>query len=310
MITSYQEWKQYLGAFASLYELCFHQPMDIEEVKWRYFQNPQKDVVACFAFDQGELVANYSVSPVSLFYRGKVIKAAQSLNTMTHPNYMGKGLFVALATEVYLFLKHKGYELVWGFPNYISNRTFLTRLDWKDVFVVPTIEVSLEKLKNHTFGVNVVGDDKLQLDYTSCLSNHDVIQVNKSNEYLYWRYVMHPHIEYKVFAYSIDGVNATSRIICKEYKDILNIVDYSIRDNNELEQLLSSVIAYANSLDKNKITIWAKLGDVMHLALEAYGAKNTLPITYFGVCLFHEGMEDIYMNGQKGRIHMSDDNVY
>lgn len=310
MITSYEEWYQYFDDFASLYELCFNQAMDREEVEWRYFKNPQKDIVACFAFDDGKLIANYSVSPVPLYHKGKVIKAAQSLNTMTHPNYMGRGLFVTLAKEVYSFLKNNGYDLVWGFPNYISNRTFVTRLEWKDVLTIPTLEVSLDGLRHNEAGINVVEDNEILLDYTSCLNNHDAIQVNKSNEYLYWRYAIHPHIEYRVFAYSVDGLHATSRIICKEYKDILNIVDYSIRNTNELSQLLNRVINYANSLDKNKISIWAQLGDDMHLTLEKCGARNTAPITYFGNVLFNENMTDVYSIGQNWMMHMSDDNVY
>lgn len=310
MITSYKEWYKYLDEFASLYECCFNQPMDIEEVEWRYFKNPQKDIIACFAFDNGKLIANYSVSPVSLYYKGKEIKAAQSLNTMTHPDYMGRGIFVSLAKEVYSFIKNKEYALVWGFPNYISNRTFITRLDWKDVLTIPTLEISLENLKKTKVGTNVVEDNGILLDYTYCLDNHDAIQVHKTNEYLHWRYAMHPHNKYKIFAYSRDGIRATSRIICKKYKDIINIVDYSLGEINEMTQLLNTLFTYANSLEINKITIWAPLGDDMHLILEKMGARNTVPITYFGNVLFDENMKDIYRNGHNWMLHMSDDNVY
>lgn len=310
MITSFEEWDQYFDEFAALYELCFNQPMDREEVIWRYFKNPKKDVVACFAFEDDKLVANYSVSPVSLYYRGMVIKAAQSLNTMTHPDYMGRGLFVTLAKEIYAFLAENGYNLVWGFPNYISNRTFITRLDWQDVLVIPTLEVDLLNFKNVEVGTNVIEDDGFKLDYDQCLDNHDFIQIYKSNEYMQWRYADHPHIKYKTFAFSTDGVHATSRIICKEYKDILNVVDYSIHDTNEMQQLLSTVIVYANSLNKNKITTWSKLGDDMHLMLEKMGAKNIAPITYFGNAIFNKNLEGDYVDGRCWLLHMSDDNVY
>ena len=309
MITSYEEWDAYFDEFAELYMLCFNQPMDKEEVIWRYFKSPYNDVVACFVIDEGKLVANYSVSPSYLYKNGQVIKAAQSLNTMTHPNYMGKGLFVEAASRVYSYLAEHGYNLVWGFPNYISNRTFITKLDWNDIMVVPTLEITLDRVQ-HFVSENVIEDNQLCLDYTSCLKNNEEIQVYKTNEFLRWRYSLHPHINYKIFAYSEDEKNATSRIICKEYKNILNIVDYTINNQNELEELIKHTLSYAKMMNKESLTMWSKLGDEMHIMMERYGAKNITPVTYFGCVCFDKALEEEFSISKNWMIHMSDDNVY
>lgn len=310
MITSLEEWNKYFLDFADLYKLCFHQPMDEEEVKWRYFKNPYKDVIACFALDKGHLVANYSVSPVYLYHDGNIIQAAQSLNTMTHPDYCGKGLFVALANRVYQHLADKGYHLVWGFPNHISNRTFITRLNWKDISTIPTLEIHLDHLPPQTKSEIVIQDDKISLDYTPCFQNHMEIQVFKSNEYLKWRYAEHPHIHYKVFSCSSDGITASSRIICKEYRDKLNIVDYSFSNAAEMQSLLEHILSYAQDQKKSDLTLWCKLGSDMHLALEKYGARNVAPITYFGNVIFDTALSSAFRDSRNWLIHMSDDNVY
>jgi hypothetical protein len=71
----------------------------------------------------------------------RVVLAAQSADTMTHPHYRYKGLFVELANLTIQLCRDNGIELLFGFPNQNSLPGFINKLGWKtnetmDVFVI------------------------------------------------------------------------------------------------------------------------------------------------------------------------------
>lgn len=59
--------------FAELYSICFNCEMTTSEIEWRYLSNPYCHILACFAYDDDKLIANYSVSPIRLMVDGIVI---------------------------------------------------------------------------------------------------------------------------------------------------------------------------------------------------------------------------------------------
>ena len=91
----------YTKDFARLYETCFPgQSMSAESVEWRYLHNPNEGLYICSAFDGSDLVGSYSVSPIILNVFGKNVRASQSLHTMTHPKYSGRGIFTDMANII------------------------------------------------------------------------------------------------------------------------------------------------------------------------------------------------------------------
>ena len=78
-----------------------------------------------------EPAAYYGVFPVKVQFENKEILAAQSGDTMTHPNHRGKGLFITLAKMTYELAKSSGIEFVFGFPNQNSYPGFINKLNWK-----------------------------------------------------------------------------------------------------------------------------------------------------------------------------------
>ena len=140
-----EELYERIQQFCDLYHSCFNDKIDATIIEQRYLQNPVGDLCMYIALENDSIIANYSVSPAMLQIGEKQIKCALSLNTMTHPDFVGKGLFVELAKRLYGDLKQQGYGMVYGFPNYISNRTFCTKLGWKDIYEIPTLELVVEK---------------------------------------------------------------------------------------------------------------------------------------------------------------------
>src|SRR4051812_11835714 len=74
---------------------------------------------------QQEPVAFYGVIPTLVWYNGKTILAAQSADTMTHPEYRNMGLFKQLANLTYALCRQEGIRFVFGFPNQNSLPGFI-----------------------------------------------------------------------------------------------------------------------------------------------------------------------------------------
>lgn len=79
---------------------------------------------------ENEPVAFYGVYPYMMEYQGKQYLAAQSGDTMTHPDHGGKGLFTALAKMTYEQAKNEGIQFIFGFPNNNSYPGFVKKLNW------------------------------------------------------------------------------------------------------------------------------------------------------------------------------------
>lgn len=308
-----ETFKEYMKEFGELYTLCFNVPMNEAEVEWRYLKNLGTEVLSCVAIDNGKLVANYSATPMQMIKDGKVIKIAQSLNTMTHPDYMGRGLFVDLASRLYQYLADHDYKLIMGYPNNISNRTFLTKLNWKDICVVPTLEINLSKVRKKSKNVDmkVMEDHNFDMEYSQCIyDGKDQIALYKSQEYLKWRYAANPVVNYYNFVIATDNV-VSSRIVLKEFRNRINMVDTYFSNEDEQKVLVDYAIDFGLSRNKELLTVWSKLGTEEHLTFESYGAILASPISYFGASVFDTSgeFEDCY-DADKWFISMSDDNVY
>jgi hypothetical protein len=66
---------------------------------WLYFQNPRGSVFGYDAYDGDVLVAHYACIPIKI--NGYKLDSLLSLNTATHPDYQGRGLFKLLASKTY-----------------------------------------------------------------------------------------------------------------------------------------------------------------------------------------------------------------
>lgn len=99
--------------------------------------------IGFLAYAKGEkkAAAFYGVFPVRLILNNAEVLAAQSGDTMTHPNHRGKGLFVALAQKTYAVAAEEGIQLVFGFPNRNSYPGFVKKLDWQHPYTMTAIDI-------------------------------------------------------------------------------------------------------------------------------------------------------------------------
>jgi GNAT superfamily N-acetyltransferase len=119
--------------FDALRELYFnvwgyHRPECYD--RWRYLTSPIGICPVALAVDGDRLAGAYTLWPTPLSIAGEKVLGAQSIDTMTHPDYQGRGVFTTLANACYEIAAARGYLTMYGFPNPLSYPGFVRKLGW------------------------------------------------------------------------------------------------------------------------------------------------------------------------------------
>lgn len=209
---------------------------------WIYKENPAAagKIWIWLAEHEGRIVGQYAVIPVAMSIAGKNVLGAQSVDTMTHPDYRRQGIFETLARKVYEQAHTDGIHIVYGFPNQSSYPGFVEKLNWFDITTVqimfkplnwenalkPKIDNRfllkltaiggsiLQKVVYRTQKTPIIKD--LAITQTSSfdervnrfwdkVSQRYPIMVVRDKDYLNWRYVTVPDASYLIYVAEIAG---------------------------------------------------------------------------------------------------------
>jgi GNAT superfamily N-acetyltransferase len=124
-------------ALRELFEVVFGVPREADHYAWKFEENPAGPPILAVAEVDGRLVGQYALWPTKLRVGREVLLGAQSLDTMTHPDYRGQGMFTVLAKEAMGYAQDRGVEVLFGFPNEASYPGFVRKLDWDHIGDVP-----------------------------------------------------------------------------------------------------------------------------------------------------------------------------
>jgi len=122
-----------LGSYVNLMQTCFpgSRKYNINYLQWLYVDNPHGQVVGYDAWDDDHLAAHYVCIPTLAQIEGTPVKALLSLNTATHPNYQGRGLFTKLAERTYATASAEGINSIYGVANANSTPGFVRKLGFQ-----------------------------------------------------------------------------------------------------------------------------------------------------------------------------------
>jgi GNAT superfamily N-acetyltransferase len=122
-----------LRDYAALMQTCFPHAAKFDEtyLGWLYRDNPEGQAIGFDAVDAGRLAAHYVCLPTRVLLGGVVMNALLSLNTATHPEYQGKGLFTRLAEMTYAAGAVEGFGAVYGVANAGSTPGFIRKLGFQ-----------------------------------------------------------------------------------------------------------------------------------------------------------------------------------
>ena len=116
-----------------LFKQTFLVEYSLEEIKQKHIFCPGEiKYIGFIAYDKKTLEpsAFYGVFPTEMNFEGQKVLAAQSGDTMTHPNHQKKGLFIQLALMTYDLCKELNFSFVFGFPNQNSHHGFIKYLNF------------------------------------------------------------------------------------------------------------------------------------------------------------------------------------
>jgi GNAT superfamily N-acetyltransferase len=116
--------------YAELFRACFPNATHLNEayLRWLYRDNPDGHVLGFDAWEGDRLAAHYACIPVSMESFGRTVRGMLSLNTATHPDFQGQGLFTKLAARTYELGQENGLEAVYGIANANSTPGFIRKL--------------------------------------------------------------------------------------------------------------------------------------------------------------------------------------
>jgi GNAT superfamily N-acetyltransferase len=122
-----------LARYGALFKACF--PMTDKftpaYLEWLYLANPDGRALGFDAWDGERLAAHYVCVPARAWVEGREAPVLLSLNTATHPDYQGKGLFTKLAAMTYEAGAAAGFDGVYGVANANSTPGFIRKLGFQ-----------------------------------------------------------------------------------------------------------------------------------------------------------------------------------
>lgn len=214
----------------------FYGDIDISSqdfLDWQYFQNPWGEVIGYVAEDnKNHIVGQYLVIPMDLCYKGSPLKGSLSLNTLTHPDYSGQGIFTSLARRTYSKCANQGVIMTYGFPNPNSYNGFVKKLGFADIGSVPLLisPINIESLlrfklgsksaarimgyitspirrllqpRATPYGKGMVIEEASEFgdqygQFWQSVKEYYTLMVDRTPEYMNWRYFSIPRRNYKV----------------------------------------------------------------------------------------------------------------
>lgn len=119
--------------YSNLFRLCFPNvsKFSLNYLQWLYRDNPDGIAMGFDAYDNEKLVAHYACVPSPVLLNGKKSKSLLSLNTATHPDYQGKGLFTKLASMTYEHATKLQFDFVYGIANSNSTSGLVNKLGFQ-----------------------------------------------------------------------------------------------------------------------------------------------------------------------------------
>jgi GNAT superfamily N-acetyltransferase len=122
-----------LPAYQSLFQACFPSTDKYSNayLHWLYLDNPDGRAVGFDAWDGDRLAGHYACIPAAARIDGQAARVLLSLNTATHPDYQGQGLFTKLAQMSYQQGMQSGYQGVYGVANASSTPGFIRKLQFQ-----------------------------------------------------------------------------------------------------------------------------------------------------------------------------------
>ncbi len=249
--------------------------------EWQYIQNPFGKAIISLAKEEEETIGTNSVIPIDIWIERKLIKSALACNVQVDPEYQNQGIFSKLLKAMDPIVTKNNIPFLYAVPNDNSYNAFIKHNSIK----ISSLPLYVKILKPSKYFDSQLGKilkisdfiwkpkkiknshieqfkDKFSNEFEKILEKaleRIPIMVNRSVEFLEWRYNHHPTRNYQTFILKQDD-HINGYIICRiatvNNKKIGVIVDFLIdadtKNKNNLKNLVDIAI---NELYNNGASI-------------------------------------------------------
>ncbi len=186
-----------------------------EFIQWQYYNNPSGVAKSWVAKHNGNVIANYTAIPHQLNLFNNIENSWRVQDVITHPDYRGLGLYSRLSDRANEFLQSELFPLNFTFPNENSHNGFIKK-NWKCPHRIPLwICDDPRNLKQISFSSDIetimefgVQDEVVWRNYCQTPK----IAIDRSVDYLNWRYFQNPRKGYFAFRLTNEAKSAVSII--------------------------------------------------------------------------------------------------
>lgn len=275
----------------ALVRLVYGRDMSEAFYRWRFLASPFGAPLVSLLWDGGTLAGHYAMSPTRSWCGalGGPVATAQSMTTMTHPDYRNRGVFTDLAADLYARAESRGVAMVWGMPNTQSHFGFREKLGWRDIGVMFTMARAVTATDAASVApvLELLSGPPTEVGELFARSDDGrVFLAAREHAYFQWRYLDHPTVTYR-FATLPGGAGDVLAVI-KSYEvtaDVrsLEVVDCLYgRSPARFGELMRALIAHASSTGHAFVRTWMGLADPAFGALEKLGFVPREPLAYAG----------------------------
>jgi GNAT superfamily N-acetyltransferase len=261
--------------------------------RWKHIQNPFGPSPVLIARENDMLVGVRAFMRWQWRWKGEILNAVRAVDTATHPDYQGKGIFKKLTLALVDKCKERGDHFVFNTPNSSSKPGYL-KMGWQETGKLPItfclckpigMAMSLagrsSKLEAHNaeslkYFLGHAGLQNLISDHLTQSTNN--IATNYSMQYLRWRYLDVTVADYEACGYEESGsLKALMFFRLKESRagNELRITDLFIRDKNDAKFLWKELVRRMNHHHANYVTLSGR-SDVRGFFLNKLSLKFSL----------------------------------
>ena len=221
--------------FNNLYNVVFNRNRSIEKAKWEFTETPLSFSRNYFLVNEEEdILGHWGIIPHNLAIENQIIKAGKIENTMISSDLQGKGLYKpfekfcsnellneniklwSISSYNAIKLRKKlGYDIVGNFKIYQQCLITSNKFNLKSLFIVSRFflkeiykpKIAVRNLLNRFFSFH--NNDREhsvdQVRFTNLyelfetIQSYDVNTMERSSEYMRWRFQKNPNIEFKYY---------------------------------------------------------------------------------------------------------------
>jgi len=188
--------------------------------RWKHIENPFGRSPVLLCFEGSVLIGVRAFMRWEWRYNGRIYDAVRAVDTATHPDYQGKGIFKNLTLSLVKYCKEHGVQFVFNTPNEQSKPGYM-KMGWEEAGRLP-IWVNIQRpfriLKNlitkpasnsiestnnglHKF----LNESRVKALIEMQRSQTNPMITNVSVPYLVWRYVDVPVAQYEAIGAEHNG---------------------------------------------------------------------------------------------------------